>query len=92
MKKTIKFRTDINTRGCGFGAYKQVSDTRWYLDTIAIANEHNVVISKIKIYDWPSDKTSKVTIKYNSEEQWKKFAMHFLAHFACYIRDIKVNI
>ena len=52
MKKTIKFYTDINTRGCGPGEFRRVSDTTWYLDTISLANEHNVTIKKIKIHDW----------------------------------------
>ena len=92
MKRTIKFHTDINTRGCGFGQFKQVSDTRWYLDTIVIAKEHNVIISNIRIHDWLSHKTSKVTVECDTEEQWKEFAMHFLAHFACYMEDIKVKL
>lgn len=92
MKRTIKFRTDISTHGCGFGEFKRVSDTRWYLDTIAIAKEHNVIIKKIKIHDWLSCKKSKVVVKCNTEEQWREFAMHFLAHFARYMKDIKVKL
>ena len=92
MKRTIKFRTDINTRGCDFGYYKQVSNSRWYLDTISIAREHNAVIKQIKIHDWLSCETSKVVVQCNTEEQWREFAMHFLAHFGCYMKDIKVKL
>ena len=92
MKKTIKFYTDINTRGCGPGEFRRVSDTTWYLDTISLANEHNVTIKKIKIHDWCSCTPSKVVVKCNTEEQWREFAMHFLAHFCCYMKDIKVKL
>ena len=92
MKRTIKFHTDVNAKGCNFGHYKRVSDTNWYLHTIAIAKEHNVIIKKIKIHDWLSYETSKIIVKCDTEEQWKEFAMHFLAHFAGYMKDIKVKL
>lgn len=92
MKRIIKFKTDISTRGCGFGYYKRVSDSRWYLDTFAIAKQCNVIIKKIKIYEWTDLKLSKVVVKCDNEEQWREFAITFLTHFRGYLCDIKVKI
>ena len=90
MKRTIKFRTDIDTYG--FGMYKEVSDCRWHIDTVKIAARHNVIIKKIKPHDWTSYQYSKVVIKCADEKQWKEFVIDFLTHFRGYMKDIKVKI
>ena len=91
MKRTIKFHTDIKFTGGPRGEYKHVTADKYYLHVIDIAHKHGATVKNIKIYEWTSDKYSKVTFNCSDDAQWERLAIDFLTCFHGYIRDIEVK-